>query len=324
MYPPSSKVGNARYPALLQLSILFFFLISIFIFGISKLPLTTEHKWVENEVKPQKISILRNVVPNIDENRLIAKNVFVYDVSNDQILFQKNAGQEVPIASITKLMTAIVSSEILEEDYITEININATRQQSASGLTPGDRLTAKSLIDFSLISSANDAAYSLAAAVGEVLLANDSESILVEIMNLKATDLKLPSFTFYNSTGLDVSTTKAGAYANARDVSLLMAHLYREYPEILEASKELRVQIPTVNGGYHNAQNTNRILSSIPNILGSKTGYTDLAGGNLTIMFDAGFNRPIVVTVLGSTFFGRFDDMAYIIETVTESFNEAS
>jgi D-alanyl-D-alanine carboxypeptidase len=322
MRTPLLVTGNARYPALLQLSILFFFLIIIFLFGISKIPLSTKGDWVENEVTAQKISIVKNIVPNIDQNQLIAKNVYVYDVNNDQVLFQKDADQKVPIASITKLMTALVASEILEEEYVTEINARASRQQSASGLLPGDRLTAKSLIDFSLISSANDAAYSLAAAVGEVLLTNNSELVLVEIMNLKAQDLKLSSFTFYNSTGLDISTSKAGAYANARDVSLLMTHLYREHPEILEASKQFHTHIPTIDGGYYNAQNTNRILHTIPNILGSKTGYTDLAGGNLTIMFDAGFNRPIVVTVLGSTFFGRFDDIAYIIETITESFNE--
>lgn len=160
----------------------------------------------------------------------------------------------------------------------------------------------------------------LAATVGQSVANSESEEVLVQIMNERAKELTLPSLRFYNTTGLDISAQEAGAYGTARDVSFLMAFLYREYPELLEASTILETEIPNEAGGYHNARNTNRILSDIPNIIGSKTGYTDLAGGNLTIMYDAGFGRPIIITVLNSTFFGRFDDVANIIEAVNEAF----
>ena len=70
------------------------------------------------------------------------------------------------------------------------------------------------------------------------------------------------------------------------------------------------------SGNYHDAQNTNDALYLIPNLLASKTGYTDLAGGNLTIAYDAGFNRPIIVTVLGSTQQERFSDVVRLVEAV--------
>ena len=74
-------------------------------------------------------------------------------------------------------------------------------------------------------------------------------------------------------------------------------------------------------GAYHEAFNTNELVGDIPNLLGSKTGFTDLAGGNLTIAFDAGFDRPIIITVLGSTREGRFDDVATLIAASQATFN---
>ena len=90
---------------------------------------------------------------------------------------------------------------------------------------------------------------------------------------------------------------------------LLLEYIYLNYPEVLRPTVSLSTRLYNQNGDYHEADNTNQVLLDIPNLLGSKTGYTDLAGGNLTIIFDAGFNRPIIVTVLGSTHSERFSDV---------------
>ena len=78
-------------------------------------------------------------------------------------------------------------------------------------------------------------------------------------------------------------------------------------------------QVYNTNGDYHTTENTNEIVSKIPNLIGSKTGYTDLAGGNLTIAFDLGHNRPIIVTVLGSTRAERFTDVLTLVAAIQES-----
>ena len=61
------------------------------------------------------------------------------------------------------------------------------------------------------------------------------------------------------------------------------------------------------------AVNTNERIADIPGLIGSKTGFTRLAGGNLVIAYDAGLNRPIVIAVLGSTRKGRFSDVTTLI-----------
>ncbi len=79
------------------------------------------------------------------------------------------------------------------------------------------------------------------------------------------------------------------------------------------------MRIYNTDGEYHDAINTNDIVSRIPNLIGSKTGYTDLAGGNLTVAFDAGFDRPIIITVLGSSREERFTDVLKLVNAVQEA-----
>ncbi len=139
-------------------------------------------------------------------------------------------------------------------------------------------------------------------------------------MNIRAAELGLPHLHFLNPTGLDISVTEAGAVGTAREISFLMEYIVSNYPEILAPTTIESARVYNADGAYHDAENTNPIISKIPNLLGSKTGYTDLAGGNLTIAFDAGYNRPIIVTVLGATYDGRFTDVQKLVDAVTAAF----
>ena len=98
-----------------------------------------------------------------------------------------------------------------------------------------------------------------------------------------------------------------------------MDYIITNYPEILEPTQQPSTRVYNTSGAYHEAANTNEAVQNIPNMLGSKTGYTDLAGGNLTIAFDAGLDRPIIVTVLGSTRHDRFEDVLKLVKAVQES-----
>jgi D-alanyl-D-alanine carboxypeptidase len=64
--------------------------------------------------------------------------------------------------------------------------------------------------------------------------------------------------------------------------------------------------------------NTNKAIDLLPNVIASKTGFTDLAGGNLVVAFDAGIAHPIIIAVLGSSFDGRFDDMTKLVNSTIE------
>ena len=71
----------------------------------------------------------------------------------------------------------------------------------------------------------------------------------------------------------------------------------------------------------HTATNTNEVVGSIPGLIASKTGFTDLAGGNLVVAFDAGINRPVIISVLGATKDGRFTDMEMLVNASLRALN---
>ncbi len=250
-----------------------------------------------------------------------AQSVYVYDVVGKRALYNKNANTVLPLASITKLMTTLVAHELMTDDTSIIIPTAAVRQDGASGLREGDSFASGSLIDYAMQASSNDAAYALAVAAGSLLDEDYPADRFVTSMNLKAEELGLTGMIFYNPTGLDISPTEAGAYGSARDVTFLMEYILKNYPQLLAETTEATNRVYNDDGVYYEAENTNPAIANIPNLLGSKTGYTDLAGGNLTVAFDAGFNRPIIITVLGSTYSDRFSDVETLAEAVQAAFS---
>lgn len=250
---------------------------------------------------------------------LQAEAAYVWDVAGQRALYKKNEGDTLPLASITKLMTALVAHELIADQTKVAVPLAAIRQSGNSGLQAGEEMTIEELNQLALISSSNDAAYALGASVGALLGDRDPARQFIEGMNIRANELQLPSLSFYNTTGLDISTSEAGAIGSARDVSFLMEYILVNYPELLAPTTQSATRVYNTAGAYHEVNNTNEVSTQIPNMLGSKTGYTDLAGGNLTVAFDLGLNRPIIITVLGSTRDDRFTDVLTLVAAVQES-----
>lgn len=262
------------------------------------------------------------VIPEeIDEEavELQAAAAYVWDVQSQRALYSKNANDELPLASITKLMTALLAHELIADDTQAVVSLSAIRQEGSSGLSAGEELDVEDLRELALVSSSNDAAFALAASVGSLLGDRDPAAQFVSGMNIRAAELGLGTLQFWNTTGLDLSDTEPGAIGSARDVSFLMEHIITHYPEIIAPTQESASRIYNTTGAYHEVRNTNQIAREIPNMIGSKTGYTDLAGGNLTIAFDAGHNRPIIITVLGSTRDDRFTDVLTLVAAAQQA-----
>jgi D-alanyl-D-alanine carboxypeptidase (penicillin-binding protein 5/6) len=247
-----------------------------------------------------------------------AKAAYVYDVESGEVLFSKNETTVLPLASLTKLMTALVAAELVQGDTPVPIPSAAAAQESASGLRVGDELSLQALTTLALVSSANDAAYALGAAVGSLLIEEKPTESFVAAMNIRAQEEGWSTLRFKNTTGLDLNAEQAGAYGSAKDVSHLVEYLLRNHRELLWATTREAVTVTGEAGRSYVSDNTNRLIGDIPGLIGSKTGFTDLAGGNLTVVYDAGFNRPIIVTVLGSTRDGRFRDVTTIIAALQE------
>jgi D-alanyl-D-alanine carboxypeptidase len=245
---------------------------------------------------------------------LTSEAAFVLDVRNSRVLYEREADEIKPLASITKLMTALVASELVKEGTIVPITAAAIDQDGTSGLSVGETFSYQTLSDLVLLTSSNDGAYALSAAVGESLDPNSPETAFVKAMNVRAKELGLNSTYFRNPTGLDVSETEAGAYSTAREVAALMSYILQNRPEILEATTHSLSVVYDEDGNQHELENTNRVIDAIPTAIASKTGYTTLSGGNLVVAFDAGVNRPVVVVVLGSSHQGRFTDILSLVE----------
>ncbi len=265
---------------------------------------------------PKQMQGLTASTQAFDSVQLIAKSAIVWDVREQRILFNKNADDTRPIASITKLMTALVAHELLDPTEHVEISQRALSTQGDSGLSDGEEFTTQNLIDLTLIESSNDGATALGVAAGSAITDDkDAEAAFVHAMNVRAEELGLTNTRFSNTTGLDISSTEAGAYSTARDVALLMEHMLIYAPEVISRTNTSKTTIDNETGAYHVAENTNDVTNQIESLIASKTGYTALAGGNLVVGFNAGLNRPIVVVVLGSTHEGRFSDTLALVKS---------
>jgi D-alanyl-D-alanine carboxypeptidase len=248
---------------------------------------------------------------DIDPDVLEAHAAVVYDPSTKEFLFTKNSDERLPLASLTKLMSADAVLHGAKLDEPVTITANDLKPEGDWGFKVGEEWHVSQLLKFGLVASSNDAMAAAASALG---------GNVVDYMNARAKQLGLTQTYFYNPTGLDLDLETAGAYGSAHDVALLAAAFLTQFPEEFEATAVPNVSISSASHRLE-ATSTAAPLLEIPGLIGAKTGYTDLAGGNLVAAFDIEVGRPLVIAVLGSSREGRFKDVKTIISKARELFN---
>lgn len=231
---------------------------------------------------------------------LLAKSAYVLIPDTKQELYTISANQVRPLASLTKIMTAVVALETLPETTKIEITSEALKEEGDNGLKKGEVWGRNDLIEFMLVVSSNDAAKAIELAGG---------SNFIDLMNEKARSLGMINTHYLNSSGLDISKTQAGAYGTARDTALLLEYAIKTHPGTFEVSAKEKITFNPLHGKIHTAINTNPVIASLPELLASKTGLTNLAGGNLAIAFGSEEGKTIIAVVLGSSYEGRFLDI---------------
>ncbi|MDO8555350.1 MAG: serine hydrolase [bacterium] len=239
-----------------------------------------------------------------------AKSACVFDIAQNKFLFELNYEKPMPLASLTKLMTAITAKENMPETLEIEISKEAVTQEGDSGLKIGETISLKKLLPIMLVSSSNDAAFAIATSLKTNTETNEDE--FVKLMNKKARGLNFSSMYFSNSTGLDISETQAGAYGSCKDMTDLMKYILNTHANLLEPTEKEWVYLDD----GRKFENTNKLLSKLPSFIGGKTGSSDLAGGNFTVALDEGLNHPLIITVLGSTTEGRFKDVETLLAKI--------
>ncbi len=240
-----------------------------------------------------------------------ARAAFMFDATTGDILFEKNARVQLPLASLTKLMLALVVAEELPRDSVVVISDSAIARDGVSGFSVGDLWHTGDLLDFTLMTSSNDGAAALAETIGS------AETL--HAMNERAHTLGMEQTYFLNATGLDEDDmVLSGAYGSARDVARLLAYLLATQSGVTDATVWDSHTFYDMQGTAFLSENTNKALHNIPGLIAGKTGYTDLAGGNLAVAFEIEPGHTIVAVVLGSTIEGRFTDIANLVEMVVQ------
>ena len=247
--------------------------------------------------------------------RLAGESAIVYDLSNGQTLYSQNADRQLPLASLTKLLSVYAGLQSLTLTTSITISSTSLAAEGDYGLTEGESFTFGSLAKFTLVASANDAAEAIAEAV-ETARGMDARTMLAGA----AAAAGLSKTYAVNGSGLDVSTTQSGGYGSARDVAILAGKVLQKAPAIAEATTQPSITVRSLEGTVHSLPNTNQEVTHVPGILLSKTGYTDLAGGNLVVVFDAAIGHPVAVVVLGSTRDGRFADVDRLMQATRDYF----
>lgn len=249
-----------------------------------------------------------------------AKSFYVYDIKAEKAIFAKDENLQLPLASITKLMSGLVIIDVLPETTIIKIDREDISQEGDTGLVVDENWKLKELLDFTLITSSNDGMHALSSAVNYHESVNNKN--VVKLMNDKAKGMGLENTLFLNETGLDLDENLSGAYSSAYDVSILLKNIIENNPILISQTKNSSEEFTSENNISHFASNTNVSIDKIPNMIASKTGFTDLAGGNLAIIFDAGFSYPIAIVVLGSTTDDRFADVEKLVKLTLQKLSE--
>jgi D-alanyl-D-alanine carboxypeptidase (penicillin-binding protein 5/6) len=177
--------------------------------------------------------------------------------------------------------------------------------------------------------SSNDGASAIASVAGAEILhatttdALQSKKMFIQKMNDKARAIGLDDTHFSNESGLDVGSMTAGATGSARDMAILFEYVFRKYPELFTSTTYAHMTLSSQSNVVHHVLNTNQDVARISGVIGSKTGYTDLAGGNLVVVVDIGINHPVIIAVLGSTRDGRFSDTEQLITATIASITDS-
>jgi D-alanyl-D-alanine carboxypeptidase len=233
----------------------------------------TENSAQNLEIKPPEINA---------ESAISVKT----DFSGEQkTIFEKNADTKLPIASLTKLMTAIVSLE--NYDLLKKITVSKKadlQDPMLIDLKQGDIFLTIDFLHIMLVESSNKAAYALAEQMGE--------KNFIALMNQKALEIGLKNTFFEDATGLSEKNI-----STAKDLAKLAEYIIKNYPEIAEITRTKSFDLPNLG----KIENTNDLLAEIPNIVGGKTGFTRMAKGcMLLIMDDLSGDEYFIHIILGA------------------------
>ena len=233
---------------------------------------------------------------------LSAKSAVLMEMSTGKVLMESNPDEKLSPASITKVMTILLTFEALESGQIKlEDRVTASRNASSKGgsqiwLKEGEAMTVHELLKATVIASANDAC----TALGEYI--SGDETSFVALMNKRAKELGMNNTCFENCSGLDDTVTNH--YSTARDVAIMSCELIKH-----EKVKEYTtIWMDSLRNGETQLVNTNRLIRYYDGATGLKTGTTSKAGYCVTATAERGGMELVAVALGSDNSSERFED----------------
>lgn len=251
---------------------------------------------------------VQGIVPaGIQEFDVPCAAAILIDEDSGTVLYEKNADEQRPIASITKVMTLLLTFQALEEgkisleDYVPVSEHAYSMGGSQIWLEPGEQMTLNDMLKAICVSSANDAAVAVAEYVG------GSEPVFVQMMNEKAAELGMTSTHFENSCGLD----QEGHLSSARDVAIMSREMLLHHTEVRDYCS---IWTDTLRDGATQLVNTNKLLKSYNGITGLKTGTTSKAGVCIAASAERNGLRLIAVVLESASGTERFQAATALLD----------
>lgn len=241
-----------------------------------------------NQWFPQNVLGIQLGAPNIT-----AKAAFFIDSKNGEVLYSKNPHEKLPIASLVKVMTALVAVEHrgLDESYVVSERA-AGMEPDKMWLMQSEKLTLKELLYGIFLISANDAAETLAEGT------TGRREEFLNMMNGKVAQLGMKDTFFANPTGLDEDQNNS--YSSAYDLSILTRYAIRNYPFLVDFSKTEHIILPkTASHQDYDMYSGINLLTTYPGVLGFKTGFTPEAGLTLITLARRG-DHEVIGVLLGT------------------------
>ena len=255
-------------------------------------------------------------VKAIADEELSAPSAILMEAETGSILYEKASHEVRPCASITKVMTLLLTMEAIDSGKIALTDEVAASAHAASmggsdiWLKEGEVMSVDDLIKATVVMSANDAAVVLAEHVA------GTEDEFVGMMNARAKELGMADTVFKNCNGLD----EEGHLTSAHDVAVMSRELIR-HEKIFDYTT---IWIDEIRGGQTQLVNTNKLIKTYPGITGLKTGTTSAAGSCISATAERGGLKLIAVVLGCPSTKDRFADAAALLDygfagwTVTE------
>ena len=226
-------------------------------------------------------------------------------LEEDKTLFEKNSEAILPIASLTKLMTAVISLD--NYDLLQKITISEKADTQAPLITDvkkGDVFSTTDLLYITLVESSNKSAYALAEQMGV--------EKFVALMNQRASQLGMKNTFYADPTGLSAENV-----STATDLVKLIKYIVKNYPEISQISRTKEYEVPN----FGKITNTNQLLGEMPQIVCGKTGFTTVAKGCLILVTNSQNSSNLIINViLGSD--DRFLEMKKMVDWSNATCNQ--